>query len=64
MLKTHQWRVQQLREGRIEVRTEMTFRDLEEPNENGDTSEFDNFLEMKNKDAPFDDYKTLINLIE
>jgi hypothetical protein len=64
MLKTHQWRIKQLQEGRIEVRTEMTFRDLEEPNENGDTSEFDNFLEMKSKDAPFDDYKTLINLIE
>jgi ATP-dependent helicase/nuclease subunit B len=66
MVKTYQWRLSQLKEGKIEVRTKMTYKNLEEPgtNENDGYADFDNYLEMKNDDAPFDDYKTLINLID
>lgn len=66
MVKTYQWRLSQLKEGKIEVRTKMTYRDLEEPgtSEGDGYADFDNYLEMKNDDAPFDDYKTLINLID
>ena len=66
MVQTYQWRLSQLKEGKIEVRTKMTYRDLEEPgtSENEGYADFDNYLEMKSDDAPFDDYKTLINLID
>ncbi|MEM6379810.1 MAG: hypothetical protein AAF705_16525, partial [Bacteroidota bacterium] len=58
MQKTYNWRIEQIREGVIEVRSERTAPQLEE--EYGDTLEL---LEMRDKDAPFDDYRTLINLI-
>lgn len=65
MVKTYEWRLAQLKTGKIEVRTELTYRDLDEPGEEAEGySDFDNYLEMRNKDAPFDDYKTLINLID
>lgn len=64
MVETYRWRLSQLEEGKIEVRTEFTYPDLEEPGESTTYDDFDNFLEMKNDNAPFDDYKTLINLIE
>lgn len=57
MRKTYHWRIQQIKEGIIEVRSERTAPALEE--EYGDTLDL---LEMKHKDAPFDDYRTLINL--
>lgn len=57
MRKTYNWRIEQIREGTIEVRSERTAAALEE--EYGDTLDL---LEMKQKDAPFDDYRTLINL--
>lgn len=64
MIETYRWRLSQLEKGQIEVRTESTYPDLEEPGESSTYDDFDNFLEMKNDDAPFDDYKTLINLVE
>ncbi len=64
MTKTYQWRLSQLNDGKIEVRTKMTYPDLAEPGADTAYTDFDDYLEMKNDDAPFDDYKTLINLIE
>lgn len=60
MTRTFQWRIQQIQNGKIEVRCEQTSADLEE--EYG--ADLMPLLEMKNQDAPFDDYRTLINLIE
>lgn len=60
MTRTFQWRIQQIQKGKIEVRCEQTAVDLED--EYG--ADLMPLLEMKNKDAPFDDYRTLINLIE
>jgi|AntRauTorckE5430_2_1112549.scaffolds.fasta_scaffold00788_2 hypothetical protein len=68
MIQTYEWRLSQLKSGKIEVRTKMTFPDMENPgegeSEDDGYADFDNYLEMSNNDAPFDDYKTLINLIE
>ena len=64
MIETYRWRLTQLQDGKIEVRTEFTYPDLQEPGESATFEDFDNFLEMKNSNAPFDDYKTLINLID
>ena len=57
---TYSWRLQQLEAGQIEVRCERTYGDLEDHY----GEELLPLLEMKDKDAPFDDYRTLINLIE
>ncbi len=57
---TYKWRLQQLGNGQIEVRCERTYGDLEDHY----GEELLPLLEMKDKDAPFDDYRTLINLIE
>ena len=57
---TYAWRLQQLQAGQIEVRCERTYGDLEDHY----GEELLPLLEMKDKDAPFDDYRTLINLIE
>ena len=64
MIETYRWRLTQLQDGKIEVRTEFTYPDLQEPGESATYEDFDNFLEMRNDNAPFDDYKTLINLID
>jgi predicted RecB family nuclease len=68
MLETYRWRLSQLKNGKIEVRTKITSTDLEDPGvaESDDEAyaDFDNYLEMRTDDAPFDDYRTLINLIE
>lgn len=62
MSKTYDWRHAQLKEGKVEIRTESTLLDLEDAYaEDGDMF---NRLEMKDKNASFDDYQTLINLIE
>lgn len=58
---TYQWREQQLKAGLIEVRCQHTAQDLEEAYQEIDLVEM---LEMKSGNAPFDDYQTLINLME
>ncbi|MCB0643155.1 MAG: PD-(D/E)XK nuclease family protein, partial [Phaeodactylibacter sp.] len=65
MTKTLEWRRQQLRSGRIEVRCHKTAALLEDHYAEALT-EFDllDLLEMKEEDAAYDDYRTLINLIE
>jgi ATP-dependent helicase/nuclease subunit B len=60
MKATYRWRLQQLAQGKIEVRTAHTSRELEE--EYGML--LMEMLEMKNEDAPFDDYRVLVNLVE
>jgi len=58
MQKTLQWRQEQLGEGKIEIRCKDTFPVLDAYYEN-----VLDLLEMKNEDAPFDDYRVLINLV-
>lgn len=60
MARTYEWRIQQISAGQIEVRCEQTYGDLDEHY----SAALLPLLEMKDKDAPFDDYRTLINLIE
>ena len=60
MEATFEWRKQQIQEGKIEVRCAQTKQDLEE--EYGDI--LLDLLEMKEDDAFYDDYRTLINLLE
>ncbi len=60
MQKTYRWRLAQLAKGWIEIRTEQTVRELDEIY----NEKLIELLEMKDKNAPFDDYRTLINLIE
>lgn len=60
MQETYRWRIQQIKEGKIEIRCKQTEEELEETY----GSVLLDLLEMKNEDAPFDDYRTLINLIE
>lgn len=64
MEKTYEWREEQLKTGNIEIRTETTLQELTEPGEGLSLSELTNYLVMKSKNAPYDDFKTLINLIE
>ncbi len=60
MEATFQWRLDQLQKGNVEVRTKSTSIDLEDIY----AGELMELLEMKSEDAPFDDYRTLINLVE
>jgi hypothetical protein len=60
MQATYDWRIQQLQQGKVEVRCQQTQLDLEEAYQN----QLLDLLEMKSEDAPFDDYRTLINLID
>ncbi|MBK7869655.1 MAG: PD-(D/E)XK nuclease family protein [Saprospiraceae bacterium] len=60
MQATYQWRMQQIQEGKVEIRCKQTQFLLEEAY----GGELLQVLEMKNEDAPFDDYRTLINLID
>ena len=59
MEATYNWRIGQLQKGLVEIRCAQTQLDLEELY----GSELLDILEMKSNDAPFDDYRTLINLI-
>jgi 5-methylcytosine-specific restriction endonuclease McrBC regulatory subunit McrC len=59
MTVTYQWRVAQIEKGNIEVRTTHTIPDLETIY----GAELNNCLEMRNKNAPYDDYGVLIGLI-
>ena len=68
MQKTYEWRKAQLQEGKIEVRTERTLLELEEQlyvSELLKNLQIDlaDLLEMRDRDAPFDDYQALVNLI-
>ena len=56
---TYHWRREQLQSGRLEIRCAQTADDLED--HYGDPGDR---LEMKTEDAPFDDYRTLIGLVE
>ncbi len=60
MEKTFDWRMAQLQKGILEIRTSQTVGEIEESY----GEELLDLLEMKSDDAPFDDYRTLINLIE
>ncbi|MCH2085280.1 MAG: PD-(D/E)XK nuclease family protein [Saprospiraceae bacterium] len=59
MQKTFQWRLQQVQSGQIEIRCTQTKDDLEEYYQ----EILMDMLEMKDEDAYYDDYRTLINLI-
>ncbi|MCB0633189.1 MAG: PD-(D/E)XK nuclease family protein [Saprospiraceae bacterium] len=60
MEATYQWRMEQIRAGRIEIRCEQTADALDEFY----GAELLDLLEMRTGNAPFDDYGTLINLVE
>ncbi|MEK7254227.1 MAG: PD-(D/E)XK nuclease family protein, partial [Bacteroidota bacterium] len=65
MEATWHWRMEQLSKGQIEIRCEQTRRDIEEAySAAGQGSQLLEILEMKQEDARWDDYKTLINLLE
>jgi ATP-dependent helicase/nuclease subunit B len=59
MLSTYQWRMGQILEGKIEIRTEKTAKELEEIY----GADLLDVLEMKGEDSKFDDYRTLIGLV-
>jgi hypothetical protein len=60
MEQTYLWRMEQFRKGKIEIRTKATLETLNELYIN----ELMDILEMKDGNAPYDDYSTLVNLIE
>ncbi len=60
MEETYAWRIRQFRNGKIEIRTKNTIEELNDIY----MGELMDFLEMKDDSAPYDDYKTLVNLIE
>lgn len=59
MKATYNWRKEQLKEGKIEVRTANTVLDLERYYEQSDVNLLD-LLEMKQEDARFDTYGVLV----
>ena len=61
MRNTYTWRMKQLKEGKVEVRTEQNRHEFTE--EELRVSELMDMLEMKDADAPFDDYQVLIQPI-
>lgn len=61
MQATYIWRLEQLAEGKIEIRTEQTFQELEEELNQSPLEQVIEMLEMKLENAFFDPYKTLIN---
>lgn len=63
--KTYEWRMQQVEQGQIEVRTKETLEELQQL----ELEEIDNatallLLEMKTEDARFDDYQVLIHRVQ
>lgn len=60
--KTLTWRIEQLSGGRIEVRSSRNFKALEAQYREEAVDMF-GLLEMRNEDARFDEYKTLVNLL-
>lgn len=63
MDNTFQWRKTQLEKGTIEIRCEFTSGTLEDGYSEAEVDLF-NMLEMKTANAPFDDYRVLIDLVE
>ena len=57
---TLQWRTRQLASGLIEVRSKQTYRELEHSYRGEAMMPL---LEMPTENAPFDEYKTLVNLL-
>ncbi|MCB9285034.1 MAG: PD-(D/E)XK nuclease family protein [Lewinellaceae bacterium] len=62
MEHTFRWRMRQLSAGAVEVRCQHTLPDLDLTYQ--DDPDMLDILEMKTEDARFDDYRTLINLIQ
>lgn len=60
MEATLQWRLEQLKKGQIEIRTQQTQLDLEDLFQ----GELMDLLEMKSGDAPFEDYGVLIGRVK
>lgn len=60
MEATFAWRLEQIQQGQIEIRCQATQKELEEIY----AEQLLDLLEMKRDDAPFDDYRTLINLVQ
>jgi len=64
MKATLNWRIGQLANGQIEVRTRQTAKEIEHKySDDGQGELLFELLEMKSEDAKWDDYRTLINLI-
>ncbi len=61
MQETYRWRLQQLDQGRVEVRCSETNDALQECYEDEPMLDL---LEMRTNDAPFDDYRTLVGLVQ
>lgn len=62
---TYKWRIQQVEQGQIEVRTQETLEELQQI----ELEQIDNttallLLEMKTEDARYDDYQVLINRVQ
>ncbi len=65
MEHTWRWRMAQLSQGLLEIRTEATKDELDRhPDLVDDRFDAMSLLEMKSTDPPFDDYKVLIGLVE
>ncbi len=60
MAKTYSWRLEQIRKGQIELRTARTAQELEAMYE----GQLFELLEMKNEDARWDDYRTLLGTMD
>ncbi|MEL6393353.1 MAG: hypothetical protein AAFR97_11420, partial [Bacteroidota bacterium] len=61
LLNTYRWRKSQLASGQLEIRCSKTLNELEDAYQELD---YDLLLEMKDTDAPFDDYRALIGLVQ
>lgn len=64
MEATWKWRMGQLNDGQIEIRCRQTLSEIEEIYGEKYGSEMMEILEMKSDDAPWDDYRVLIDLVE
>jgi ATP-dependent helicase/nuclease subunit B len=60
MIKTYEWRLAQVQNGKVEIRTATTEKQLEDLY----GMELLDVLEMKKTEARFDDYRTLIGLVK
>ncbi len=64
MEKTWQWRMDQIAKGEIEIRARQTIQEIEDKYADEGLGELlMEMLEMKGEDAKWDDYRTLVNLI-
>lgn len=58
---TYQWRFDQMKQGKMEVRCAATYEELEDAYAD-EGLEWNKLLEMRNEDSYYDDYRTLIGL--